>query len=328
MPRKGLGYAGAGCALVVSLVAGCSLVAPLGGLTGGVESGFTGEEAGTQGDGPSSEGSGPGEPDGPNTRPGDDATSAPPSDASSATPDAGATEGGAPGDDAGTGGGQDSAVVDAPPPPPPPPPPPIAFVQVAVNTTSGTASSFSATYSNAQAQGDLNVIAIGWNDTTSSVTAVHDSAGNTYSLAVGPTRYAPDLSQAIYYAPNIAAGGAGANKVTVDFDAAANSIDLRILEYSGLSKSSPLDVTSGQAGTGSGALSSGKATTTSSRELLVGAGMTTDIFASSGPGYTERAITTLGDLVEDRIVSSTGSYSADAPDNASTEYVLQLATFR
>jgi hypothetical protein len=198
-------------------------------------------------------------------------------------------------------------------------------VQVAVNTTPGTANSLSATYSMAQSQGDLNVVAIGWNDTTSSVTSVHDSAGNTYSLAVGPTRYAPDLSQSIYYAPNIAAGG---NTVTVDFDAAANSIDLRILEYSGLSTTSPLDATSAQSTTGSGELSSGKATTTTGRELLVGAGMTTDIFASSGPGYTERAITALGDIVEDRIVASTGSYSAGAPDNASCEYVLQLATFR
>jgi hypothetical protein len=180
----------------------------------------------------------------------------------------------------------------------------------------------------AQAQGDLNVVAVGWNDSTSSVTSVHDSAGNTYSLAVGPTRYAPDLSQAIYYAPNIAAGGAGANTVTVDFDASAAAIDLRILEFSGLSTTSPLDVTSAQSGTGTGELSSGKATTTTGRELLVGAGMTSDIFASSGPGYTERAITSLGDIVEDRIVSSVGSYSAGAPDNASAEYVLQLATFR
>jgi hypothetical protein len=201
-------------------------------------------------------------------------------------------------------------------------------VQVAVNTTSGTAQSFSATYSKAQRQGDLNVVAIGWNDTTSSITSVHDSAGNTYQLAVGPTQYAPDLSQAIYYAPNVAAHGAGANTVTVDFDAAANSIDLRILEYSGLDTSSPLDVTAAQSGRGSGELSSGTGNTTSNRELLFGAGMTTDIFASAGPGYTERSITALGDIVEDQVVSSTGAYSANAPDNTAGEYVMQMATFR
>jgi hypothetical protein len=286
----------------------------LNGLTGGVESGFTAGDAETQ-EGASSDATGQAQPDGPNALPGDDAGSPPPS------PDAGA-----PGDDAGTSGGQDSgaSTSDATPPPPPP----IAFVQVAVNTTSGTAQSFSATYAKAQDQGDLNVVAIGWNDTTSSVTSVHDSAGNTYQLAVGPTQYAPDLSQAIYYAPNIAAHGAGANVVTVDFDAAANAIDLRILEYSGLSASSPLDVTAAQSGRGSGELSSGTGNTTSNRELLVGAGMTTDIFASAGPGYTERTITALGDIVEDKIVSSTGAYSANAPDNTSAEYVVQMAAFR
>jgi hypothetical protein len=201
-------------------------------------------------------------------------------------------------------------------------------VQVADNTNSTTAHSLSATFSMAQAAGDLNVIAVGWNDSTSSITSVSDSAGNTYSLAVGPTRHAPDLSQSIYYAPNIAAAGAGGNTVTVSFDAAAAAVDVRILEYSGLSTTSPLDVTSAQSGTGSGDLSSGKATTTSNRELLVGAGMTTDIYASAGPGYTQRAITALGDIVEDRVVSSAGSYAAEAPDNASTEYVMQLVTFR
>jgi hypothetical protein len=319
MPGKGPGYAGAGGALIVSLLVGCSIVAPLNGLTGGVESGFTAGDAETQEGAPSSDASGSGQPDGPNSVPGDDASSPPPSR------DAGAT-----GDDAGTGGGQDSGAPDGPSisDASPPPPAPIAFVQVAVNTTSGTAQSFSATYAKAQRQGDLNVVAIGWNDTTSSITSVHDSAGNTYQLAVGPTQYAPDLSQAIYYAPNIAAHGAGANVVTVDFDASANAIDLRILEYSGLDTSSPLDVTAEQSGRGSGELSSGTGNTTSNRELLVGAGMTSDIFASAGPGYTERSITSLGDIVEDQVVSSTGAYSADAPDNAVGEYVMQMAAFR
>jgi hypothetical protein len=250
--------------------------------------------------------------------PGDDA-SPPPSRDSGAT-----------GDDSGTGGGQDSSAADGPSngEASPPPPAPIAFVQVAASTTSGTAQSFSATYAKAQRQGDLNVVAVGWNDTTSSITSVHDSAGNTYQLAVGPTQYAPDLSQAIYYAPNIASHGAGANVVTIDFDASANAIDLRILEYSGLDTSSPLDVTAAQSGRGSGELSSGTGNTTSDRELLVGAGMTTDIFASAGPGYTGRSITALGDIVEDRVVSSTGAYSANAPDNATGEYVMQLAAFR
>ncbi len=47
------------------------------------------------------------------------------------------------------------------------------------------------------------------------------------------------LSQAVYYAPAIAAG---ANTVTVTFDKAVTYADVRILEYGGLDASSPVDV--------------------------------------------------------------------------------------
>jgi hypothetical protein len=225
-----------------------------------------------------------------------------------------------------TGSGDDVATIDEPPPPPPPPS--IAFVQVANATNSTTASSLAATFGQPQGAGDLNVVAIGWNDTTSSVRSVRDSAGNSYSLAVGPTRFAPDLTQAVYYAQNIAASGAGANTVTVSFDASANAVDLRILEYTGLSPTSPLDAVAARAGQGSGDVSSGQAATVVDHELIVGAGMTTDVFVNSGASFNQRAITSLGDIVEDRIVSSSGTYSADAPLGQSAEFVMQMVTFR
>jgi hypothetical protein len=43
----------------------------------------------------------------------------------------------------------------------------------------------SVTYTGAQTAGNTNVIAIGWNDNTSSVTSVTDTNGNAYTLAVG-----------------------------------------------------------------------------------------------------------------------------------------------
>ena len=76
--------------------------------------------------------------------------------------------------------------------------------------------------------------------------------------------------QAIYYAKNIAAGS---NTVTVAFNQAAAFVDVRILEYSGLDTTSPLDVTAGAAGSGASA-NSGAATTTSANELIFGAGYT------------------------------------------------------
>ena len=77
---------------------------------------------------------------------------------------------------------------------------------------------------------------VGWNDSTSLVSSITDSKGNLYQLAVGPTVLtgSVSLSQAVYYAKNISAAAAGANSVTVKFNAAATAIDLRILEYSGV----------------------------------------------------------------------------------------------
>ena len=107
--------------------------------------------------------------------------------------------------------------------------------------------------------GDLNVVVVGWNDTTATVQSVVDSAGNTYSLAIGPTS-GTALRQSIYYAPNIEAGS---NTVTVTFNQAAAFPDVRILEYRGVST---VDVTAGASGSGTAA-NSGAATTTGSERV-------------------------------------------------------------
>ena len=96
-------------------------------------------------------------------------------------------------------------------------------------------------YTSAQKAGDLNAVVVGWNETTAKVSSLTDTAGNTYTLAVGPTLLSGALSQSIYYAKNIKAAAAGANVVTVKFTSAANYPDIRILEYSGIDPASPLD---------------------------------------------------------------------------------------
>ena len=99
------------------------------------------------------------------------------------------------------------------------------------------------------------------------------------------------LSQAIYYAKNIASATANGNAVTVRFSAAAAFPDVRILEYSGLNPTSPLDVTAAAVGN-SATSSSGTATTTSASELLVGANMVSTSTTGPGAGFTSRMITT------------------------------------
>ena len=92
-----------------------------------------------------------------------------------------------------------------------------------------------------QVAGDLNAVVVGWNEAAGNVSSVTDSAGNAYQLAA-PTVRGSGLSQAVYYAKSIGGAAAGANTVTVKFDKAVTFADIRILEYGGLDRTSPLDV--------------------------------------------------------------------------------------
>jgi chitodextrinase len=171
---------------------------------------------------------------------------------------------------------------------------------------------------------------VGWNDATAQVQSVSDSAGNVYALAVGPTvNTSGPVSQAIYYAKNIRSAAAGANVVSVQFNQAAQYADIRIAEYKGLDTTNPLDVTAAAQGSTASA-SSGAVTTTSANDLIVGANMTT-VGMTTGPGasFTSRVITSPdSDIFEDRIVSGSASYGADAPLSASGPWIMQMAAFR
>ncbi len=78
----------------------------------------------------------------------------------------------------------------------------IGFGQVASSTPQSPTATVTVAYPAAQTAGDLNVVVVGWNDTTSTVQSVKDSVGNTYSLAIGPTS-GSGMNQSIYYAANI-----------------------------------------------------------------------------------------------------------------------------
>ncbi len=198
-----------------------------------------------------------------------------------------------------------------------------AFVQVAASTPQTSQTTVTTAFSQAQTAGNLNVVVVGWNNATSNITSVTDSRGNAYQLAAATTRSGV-ISQAIYYAKNIAAG---ANTVTVTLNTATPYVDVRIAEYAGLDPINPLDVTA-SAGGANASPSSGTATTTTATELLVGAGTTTGGFTGAGSGYTTRIITSPdSDILEDRVVTSTGSYSATAIQSSAT-WVMQLVTFR
>ena len=203
----------------------------------------------------------------------------------------------------------------------------ITYVQGNSATPQTPQTTVNVTFSRAQAAADLNVVVVGWNDSTATVTAVTDKSGNTYKLAVGPTVQAPVATQSIYYARNIASAGAGANTVTVSFASAANSADIRILEYSGADLNNPVDVTATNSGN-SATSSSGSVTTTNATDLIFGANLVQTTTSGPGASFTSRLLTSPdGDIAEDRMVTATGSYSATAP-LGSGQWIMQMVAFR
>jgi hypothetical protein len=181
------------------------------------------------------------------------------------------------------------------------------------------------TYTNTQTAGNVNILAIGWNDVTANLTSVTDSAGNTYQAAVPTSQNMNNsLSQAIYYATNILSRS---NTVTVMFDQPAHYVDLRATEYAGLIKGDPFDV--GTSGNGQGLLAdSGPLTTGQTNELLFAAGTTTGSFAGPGIGYVIQMYTRPNsDIVEDMVADAAGTYNAMAPCGASG-WVMQVAAFK
>jgi hypothetical protein len=211
-----------------------------------------------------------------------------------------------------------------PDPPMPPPPPPVPkFIQQNYATPQTPQGQVAVAYSSAQTSGNANLLAIGWNDTTASITSVNDSAGNLYHAAI-PTFRGSGMSQAIYYATNISAG---TNTVTVMFDQPATFVDLRATEYSNLSPTNVFDA--GNSATGSSAnADSGSVSVTRTNELLFGAGMTATTFSGSGGGFATRVITSPdGDIVEDQNASVAGSYNATASLDSGA-WLMQIAAFR
>ena len=157
--------------------------------------------------------------------------------------------------------------------------------------------------------------------------SVTDSNGNSYKLAVGPTVSTGNGTQSIYYAPNIAPAAANVNTVTVIFNTEVCYPDVRIAEYSGIAPGNPVDVAAGTTAD-SAVMTSGSVTTTNANDLLVGANYVGGVTVGPGPAYAPRIYTDFLDILEDQIVSATGSYAATAPQADTDWWIMQLVAFR
>lgn len=186
---------------------------------------------------------------------------------------------------------------------------PINYIQRADAATGSSAASVPEQMTNPEGQGDLNVIVVGWGDTSTQVSSVSDTEGNTYVQAL-PVIQGTSLSQVIYYAKNIKGDGAGTpNTITVTFTGAASSPDVRYLEYAGLDINSPLD--QGVSNFGNGSLAdTGICTTTSPVELIVAAATVSSEVTAAGANFTTVDYTFNGDNVEQQLTSAVGSCEA------------------
>jgi chitodextrinase len=169
----------------------------------------------------------------------------------------------------------------------------------------------------------LLVVYVIWSNTTG--VSITDSRGNAYTSTAAATTFNGGRSSSqVFYAKNITAG---ANTVTATFATSVGTYGiLYVQEYAGMDRNSPLDVTTSATGVSGSTMSSGSIGTTNAGDLLVGAGASSATVTQAGSGYTMRS-TGAGNVIEDRMVTTTGSYSAMATHNG-TYWVMQLAAFK
>ena len=202
---------------------------------------------------------------------------------------------------------------------------PINYIQRGDAATGSSAQNVPVPMPNPQGKGNLNVAIIGWGDASSQVSSVTDVEGNTYVPALA-TVTGTLLSQVIYYAKNIKGDGVTPNTITVSFNKSVPSPDVRLLEYSGLDATSPVD--QAVSSSGNGALAdTGACTTKSATELIVAGATVSTAVTAAGPNFTTVDNTANGDNAEHLITSAIGS--CDAQSTLSTgNWVIQSVSFK
>ncbi len=205
-----------------------------------------------------------------------------------------------------------------------PAPGPITFVQGNFFGPGLNAATASAMFLQTQQAHDLDIVVVSWSGAAASVTSVTDLEGNTYTRVATEVAQGADVLD-VYYAADIA-GGAG-NIVTATFDAVVANPEVRILEYSGIATSMPLDgSSSGQAGNSTG-VATGTFNTTHANDLVIGCEASGDSVKTLGTGYTLR-VTASGDDVADKILSATATVSFAATLNNNAPWEARVMAFK
>ena len=156
--------------------------------------------------------------------------------------------------------------------------------------------------------GDLLLVAFDYNINVAP-SSVSDTQGNIFSQ-VGNQLISPGGAYTqVYYAKNIKGG---ADTVTVALPSNPSILELYLSEYSGIDTTNPIDGQAGASGN-AGAVSSGSVTTTAAGDMIYGFCIG-DAACTAGSGFTARS-TLNGNLVEDELTSTVGSYAATGTAN-------------
>ncbi len=208
--------------------------------------------------------------------------------------------------------------------------PKISLVQV-----TGTSNVFTA----AQNAGDLNVFLASWNDDTTTITKVTDTAGNTYiQLLHTTTSEGGGLSQDVWYAADIKASAAAKNTLEITTSTGKYMSYLRIhgFEYSGVATSNVVNGTAiGSTGDSADPNPGGAVVTTAPNAMLFCATKTQlgDYVSVQPPGFTEvysDTTSSVGDVADDALnvpPPPPGWYGCNPTLRTSGAWITQLAGF-
>jgi hypothetical protein len=195
----------------------------------------------------------------------------------------------------------------------PPPNPTIKFVQSASFTSQqvNAVATYTATFSNNVTTGDLIVVALWWNyPLGSSILSITDSGGNSYQQAVVTPPSNNNSNAWIYYSAAVTGGSPLTITVQVS-QVNSNAFSMAVLEYKGVTGLDATSSSSGSMTSNSTTSSSGNAITHTANELIVGVSLSDELNTTmAGTGFTNRFSSNYF-MVEDKTVSTTGSYDAE-----------------
>src|ERR1700675_1300709 len=195
------------------------------------------------------------------------------------------------------------------------------LVQDTNSSQISTGTSVSASFHSPTRTGNTIVAYVIWNNIGS--VALTDSLGDTFVNIGAPVSWGNGYSAQIFYAPKIVGG---TDSVTAMFRTSVTAFGvLYVHEYAGISPVNPVDVFTSASGA-SATLNSGAAVTTSPNDLIFGAGVSDNSVTAAGSGFTSRELA-YGNITEDHIATTIGSYSATATHNGRL-WGMQVVAFR